>query len=84
MLVVGNTSTGIYKDNLPQILIHIGAIPELHFATLDSQNGATFGAAVSISQVMKSRTRRERRREEERRKQGRGCGQMRRIWKEMR
>lgn len=51
MLLVGNTSTGIYKNQNPDIIFDISGLSELTGATLDSR-GATFGAAVTITTVI--------------------------------
>ncbi len=34
MLVAGNTSTGIFKTDIPAVLINVDSVPELHFATV--------------------------------------------------
>ncbi len=35
MLVAGNTSTGIFKTDIPNVLINVDSVPELHFAKVN-------------------------------------------------
>ncbi|MEX2282324.1 MAG: molybdopterin cofactor-binding domain-containing protein [Gemmatimonadota bacterium] len=53
-LVVGNTSTGVYKKDVedPHILIDIAGIPDLNFVT-NSENGPiSVGAAVTLERLI--------------------------------
>ncbi|XP_024538449.1 probable aldehyde oxidase 1 [Selaginella moellendorffii] len=53
-LVAGNTSTGIYKDDLqssPEVFIEIGAVPELLEEKV-IEDGIEVGAAVKISKLI--------------------------------
>ncbi|KAH9323776.1 hypothetical protein KI387_018415 [Taxus chinensis] len=51
-LVVGNTSTGIYKDIKPKVIVDIGNIPELHIIKRHDF-GIEVGAAVTITKLIK-------------------------------
>jgi xanthine dehydrogenase/oxidase len=50
-LVVGNTSVGVYKDDVSEVLIDLSGVSELTQASLDA-NGATFGSAITITDVI--------------------------------
>jgi xanthine dehydrogenase/oxidase len=50
-LVVGNTSAGVFKNVNPTVFIDIHNIPELKAAGVSS-SGASFGAAVTITDAM--------------------------------
>ncbi|XP_024540221.1 indole-3-acetaldehyde oxidase [Selaginella moellendorffii] len=53
-LVAGNTSTGIYKDDLqssPEVFIEIGAVPEV-LEEKATKDGIEVGAAVKISKLI--------------------------------
>eukprot|EP00026_Physarum_polycephalum_P000747 Phypoly_transcript_00748.p1 GENE.Phypoly_transcript_00748~~Phypoly_transcript_00748.p1 ORF type:complete len:1347 (+),score=177.55 Phypoly_transcript_00748:570-4043(+) len=50
-LVVGNTSSGVFKNTSYSVLIDIHNIPELKAASIGA-NGASFGAAVTITDMI--------------------------------
>ncbi len=50
-MVVGNTSTGIYKNENAQILIDLTQIPDL-FQTSLTSNGATFWAGITLTDML--------------------------------
>lgn len=50
--MVGNTSTGIYKNQDATELINVGSIPELLIASYAPGQGVTFGAAVTLTNVI--------------------------------
>ncbi|KAG0601086.1 hypothetical protein M758_11G082900 [Ceratodon purpureus] len=50
-LVVGNTSSGFYKDQKPQVFVDISQIPELLAVSRDS-HGLEIGAATRISELI--------------------------------
>lgn len=50
-LVVGNTSTGIYKNEDPTELIYIGALSDLRVASLTNQ-GAILGGACTLTNMI--------------------------------
>ena len=53
-LVVGNTSTGVYKKDVedPHILIDIAGIPDLNFVTTGVGAPITVGAAVTLERLI--------------------------------
>ncbi|MCO5559168.1 hypothetical protein L7F22_012762 [Adiantum nelumboides] len=50
-LVVGNTSSGYYKDQRPLVLVDVGRVPEL-LAIKEVSGVLTLGAAVSIEKLI--------------------------------
>lgn len=53
-LLVGNTSTGIYKKDgfTPRVLVDIRDIQELNQYSVDQTNGVTVGSAITISKLI--------------------------------
>eukprot|EP01114_Cavostelium_apophysatum_P000968 TRINITY_DN1083_c0_g1_i1.p1 TRINITY_DN1083_c0_g1~~TRINITY_DN1083_c0_g1_i1.p1 ORF type:complete len:1374 (-),score=383.49 TRINITY_DN1083_c0_g1_i1:31-4152(-) len=50
-LVVGNTSSGVFKEDHPNVLIDVSNVEELYEHSVDS-SGVNFGAAITIADVM--------------------------------